>query len=183
MLFLMFRGMRVTSGKVTILKDTGNLIGQIPLLLECQSVLTKQLKMGWTRSQRLKSTNERVLPWLVRWAAMSSHGCPSRPSSKYFFPTTHYFNSFVSITQQAWQAVVLGLLSLSMCLWTHRNVFFLKTRTLRQLLEMADWQSSDPYNFPQCQRLWGEFWRLCPLIWESVGSVSFWTSRIRSRLR
>jgi hypothetical protein len=29
----MFRGMRVTSGKVTILKDTGNLIGQTPLLL------------------------------------------------------------------------------------------------------------------------------------------------------
>jgi hypothetical protein len=26
----MFRGMRVTSGKVTILKDTGNLIGQTP---------------------------------------------------------------------------------------------------------------------------------------------------------
>jgi hypothetical protein len=31
--FFMFRGMRVTSGKVTILKDTGNLIGQTPLLL------------------------------------------------------------------------------------------------------------------------------------------------------
>jgi hypothetical protein len=29
----MFRGMRVTSGKVTILKDTGNLIGQTSLLL------------------------------------------------------------------------------------------------------------------------------------------------------
>ncbi len=32
-------------------------------------------------------------------------------------PYTTYFKSFVPIAQQAWQAVVLGHLSLSMCLW------------------------------------------------------------------
>ncbi len=43
--------------------------------------------------------------------------CSRRPSSKYFFFTVPYFNSSVPIAQQAGQAVVLGRLSLSMCLW------------------------------------------------------------------
>jgi len=33
----------------------------------------------------------------------------------------HYFNSFVTITQQAGQAAVLGRLSLSMCLWERQT--------------------------------------------------------------
>ncbi len=33
------------------------------------------------------------------------------------FLTVHYFNSFVPIAQQSGQAVVLGCLSLSICLW------------------------------------------------------------------
>jgi hypothetical protein len=46
-----------------------------------------------------------VLPWLLYSAEY-----------KYFFLTIHYFNSFVLIAQQAGQAVVLGRLSLSMCM-------------------------------------------------------------------
>ncbi len=41
-----------------------------------------------------------VLPWLVRWAChagtrdfLSCVGCSSRPSTKYFFITIHYFTS------------------------------------------------------------------------------------------
>jgi hypothetical protein len=44
-----------------------------------------------------KSTNERDPSWSV-----------------------HYFSSFVSIAQQAGQKVVLGHLSLSMCLWSRQ---------------------------------------------------------------
>jgi hypothetical protein len=40
-------------------------------------------------------------------------GYSSRPSTKYFFLTVHYFNSFVPIAQQAGQAAVLGRLSLT----------------------------------------------------------------------
>ncbi len=43
-------------------------------------------------------------------------GCSSRPSTKYFFLTVHYLNSFVPIAQQAGQAAVLGRLSLSVSL-------------------------------------------------------------------
>ncbi len=35
----------------------------------------------------------------------------------YFYPTVHYFNSFVLIAQQAGPAVVQGRLSLDACLW------------------------------------------------------------------
>jgi hypothetical protein len=38
------------------------------------------------------------------------------------FLTVHYFNSFVPIAQQAGQAAVLGLLSISMCLWVWLTV-------------------------------------------------------------
>ncbi len=65
-----------------------------------------------------------VLPWLVRWAcragtrdfspALTALLCPVQ---NIFFPhNVHYFNSFVPITQQAGQAVVLGRLSPNMCL-------------------------------------------------------------------
>jgi hypothetical protein len=65
-----------------------------------------------------------VLPWLVRWACRSGtiHFCSAfaalfGPGQYNFFLTIHYFHSFVPIAQQAWQAAVLGRLSLSMCLW------------------------------------------------------------------
>ncbi len=64
-----------------------------------------------------------VLPWLVRRArrAGTRDFCPAfiavvGPVQNNFFRTVHYFNSFVPITQQAGQAVVLGHLSLNMCL-------------------------------------------------------------------
>jgi hypothetical protein len=38
------------------------------------------------------------------------------PVQKYFFLTIHFFNSLVPISHLAGQAVVLGFLSLSMCL-------------------------------------------------------------------
>jgi hypothetical protein len=69
-----------------------------------------------------------VLPWLVRlaWFACTRDilfclGCSSRPSKKYFFPlrTQQDLTSFVPIAHQAGQAVVLGRLSLSMCLWVN----------------------------------------------------------------
>jgi hypothetical protein len=73
-----------------------------------------------------KSTNEmkRVLSWLVRWVCRagkkdfcSAFAALVGPVTKYVFLIVHYFNSFLPIAQQARQAVVLGRLSLSMCLW------------------------------------------------------------------
>jgi hypothetical protein len=64
-----------------------------------------------------KSTNERGPSFFVRLA------CRVPPVQEIFIlPMTalvgpvHYFNSFVPIAQPAGQAVVLGRLSLSMCL-------------------------------------------------------------------
>ncbi len=48
-------------------------------------------------------------------------GWYGRPSKKYFFFKVYYFNSLVPITQQARQAVVLGRLSLCMCLWMRKT--------------------------------------------------------------
>ncbi len=63
--------------------------------------------MGTQRVQR-----KGALPRLVRWA--------SRAGTRDFCPAwaVQYFNSLVPITQQAGQAVVLGHLSPSLCLWT-----------------------------------------------------------------
>jgi hypothetical protein len=56
-----------------------------------------------------------VLPWLVRWAchAGTRDFCLALaalvgPVQNIFFLTVRYFNSFNSIAQQAYQAVVLG---------------------------------------------------------------------------
>jgi hypothetical protein len=64
-----------------------------------------------------------ALTWLVRWACRGGSRvfCPALsalvcPVQNIFFLTVHYFNSFIPIAQQAGQAVVLGRLSLSMCL-------------------------------------------------------------------
>ncbi len=69
-------------------------------------------------------TLKEVLPWLVRWACRAGgtrNFCSALaallgPVQKNFSLTLHYFHSFVPIAQQAGQAVVLGRLSLRMCL-------------------------------------------------------------------
>jgi hypothetical protein len=68
-----------------------------------------------------------VLSWSVRLACRASTrntrdfcsasiGCSCRPSTKYYFLAAYYFNYIVPNAQQVVQAVVLGRLSLSMCL-------------------------------------------------------------------
>ncbi len=90
----------------------------------------REIRVGWPLmtveaevNGDWKSTNERG-PSLVDSLGLSCRyksflfclGCYSRPSTKYFFPSVHCFNSFIPIVQQAGQAVVLGRLSLCMCL-------------------------------------------------------------------
>ncbi len=64
-----------------------------------------------------------VLLWLVRWACRAGTRDFCSALAALFgliqnnFPTVHYFNAYVPITQQAGQAAVLDRLSLSMCLW------------------------------------------------------------------
>jgi hypothetical protein len=67
-----------------------------------------------------------ALPWVVCWAfrACTRYICPALPAlvgpiQKIFFLTEDYFNSFVQIAEQAEQAVMLGRLSLNMCLWVN----------------------------------------------------------------
>jgi hypothetical protein len=65
-----------------------------------------------------------VLSRLVRWACRAGtkdfcSALAARVGSAHniFFLAIHFFNSFVTITQQAGQAAVLGRMSLSVCLW------------------------------------------------------------------
>ncbi len=65
----------------------------------------------------------KVLSWLVRWAYRagtrgfcSALAALGGPVQNIFNLIVHYFNSCVSIAQQAGQAAVLGRLSLSVCL-------------------------------------------------------------------
>ncbi len=71
-----------------------------------------------------KSTNERLVRWDchtgTRDCCFLCLGCSTVPVQNIFFLTVHYFNSFFPIAQQAGQAVVLGHLSLSMCLWSRQ---------------------------------------------------------------
>ena len=69
-----------------------------------------------------------VLPWLVRWACRASTrdfypalAALVGPVQKIFFSSlqTILFHFICPIAQQAEQAVVLGRLSLSMCLWIY----------------------------------------------------------------
>jgi hypothetical protein len=60
-----------------------------------------------------------VLPWSARCARADIRDvCPA-------LVAVHYFSSFVLIAQQAVQAVVLGHLSLNVCLWVQPIVFLL----------------------------------------------------------
>jgi hypothetical protein len=72
------------------------------------------------------------MPWLIRWACRTGT-CDFRDFcsaldalvgsiQNIFFLVLHYLNSFAPLAQQAGQTVVLGRLSLSMCLWLHPPV-------------------------------------------------------------
>ncbi len=82
------------------------------------------LNQRWKGAQRVQMKLERD-PSLVCSLGLSCrykrflfcHGYFSLPKTNYFLLTVHYFNSFVSIAQQAGQAAVLGRRSLFMCLW------------------------------------------------------------------
>ncbi len=66
-----------------------------------------------------------VLPWWVRWTcrAGTRYFCPALAAVVgQCIPYRTLFYSFVPIAQQAWQAVLLGHLSLCMCLWRWSTV-------------------------------------------------------------
>ncbi len=86
----------------------------------------RQERGGWplltveTENGDSKSTND----WLVRLACRAGTRtfCSALAAlvgavQNIFFLSVHYFNSCVLIAQQVGQAVVLGRLSLNMCLW------------------------------------------------------------------
>jgi hypothetical protein len=61
---------------------------------------------------------------MFRWVGRAGTFCLASaalagPVQNIFSLAVHYFNLFVPIAQQAGQAVVLGCLSLSMCLWIY----------------------------------------------------------------
>ncbi len=83
----------------------------------------------WTEVNRYsKSTNERgasVVGLLSLSCNSTRDFCSALaavvgPVQNIFSSFVHYFNSFVPVTQQARQAVVLDRLSLSTCLWEWR---------------------------------------------------------------
>ncbi len=63
-----------------------------------------------------KSTNERG-PSLVGSLGLSALAATAQYKNFFFLPTL--FQLFCPIGQQAWQAAVLGRLSLNMCLWCY----------------------------------------------------------------
>jgi hypothetical protein len=67
----------------------------------------------------LKPSRHRVLGWFVGLAVLVQEllWLLVGPIENIFSVNLHYFNAFVSITQQPWQVTVLGRLSLSVCLW------------------------------------------------------------------
>ncbi len=80
------------------------------------------LKLSWMETQRVQMKG--LLPWLVRSArcAGTRDFCPALAAlvglvqKKFSHRTLLYFTSFVSIAQQAGQAVLPGRLSLNMCI-------------------------------------------------------------------
>jgi hypothetical protein len=55
---------------------------------------------------------------------LSCLGCSSRPRTKYFCLTVHYFNTFYPFAQQAGQAVVPCRLSLNICPWAGHCLYY-----------------------------------------------------------
>ncbi len=83
-------------------------------------LLTFETEVKWgLKEYKMKG----ILPWLVHWSCRvgTRNFCPVLTvlvSTKYFFRViVFYFNSFVLTAQQSGKLVVLGRLSLSMCLW------------------------------------------------------------------
>ncbi len=79
---------------------------------------------NWGERGLKKDWKGSLLGWFVGLVVqvqenLSCFRCSSRPSTKYFFLTLHFFNSFVPNAQQAGQAAVLGRLSPSVCLCIH----------------------------------------------------------------
>ncbi len=69
------------------------------------------------------------LGWL-RWAGRAGTFCPASaalvgPAQNIFSLAVHYINSFVPIAPQAGQAVVLGRLSINMCLSLGESITYL----------------------------------------------------------
>ncbi len=103
------------------------LMGRFLVGIESWPLLTVEIESNGDS----KSTNERG-PSLVSSLGLSCRykgflsriGSSNQPSTQYFFPhCTQYFNPFVSIAQQAGQAVMLGRLSLSMWVGILTQVF------------------------------------------------------------
>ncbi len=78
----------------------------------------------------LWSTNERVLPWLVRWARRaatrdfySALAVLASPEQNIFFLAAHFFHFMCPHRPATWggQLVVPGRLSLNMCLWFQQS--------------------------------------------------------------
>ncbi len=96
-------------------------------------VVARETREGWLlltdeteANGDLESSMKGALPWLVRWACRAGTrdfclalGALVGPEQKYFFPSPHNIaiHLSLSIAQQARQAVVLGRLSLNICLW------------------------------------------------------------------
>jgi hypothetical protein len=85
-----------------------------------------------------------VLPWLVSWALQAGtiNFCPALAvlvgtvQNMFFLTKKHYPNSFVPIAKQAWQAVVPGRLSLSMCFVPGRLSLYMRLWRRQQKLRI-----------------------------------------------
>ncbi len=90
-------------------------------------LLTVEIEVNGIQRVQMKG----ALPWLVSWACRagtrdfcSTLAALVGPVQNIFFLTVHFFNSFVTIAQQAGhgQAAVLGRLSLHKCLWSYAEL-------------------------------------------------------------
>jgi hypothetical protein len=147
------------------------------------SVITRETREGWPQltvgteaNGDSRSTNDRDPSfWLVRWAHLcrynrflSSLGCSSRASTKYFFPHRTLFQFIFPISQQPEQAVVPGRLSPNVCLcslWPSRPV----RNGLRSLLISNLSQSSHSFFSVSLVFL---RWKCRPLFTSSVHFLS-----------
>ena len=66
-------------------------------------------------TQRVQMTV--VLPWLVRWACLAGKRDFCSALAALVSPVQNIFFPHRTLAQQAGQAVVLGRLSLSVCVW------------------------------------------------------------------
>jgi hypothetical protein len=92
-----------------------------------------------------------VLPWLVRLALhagtrdfFSALAALVRTEQNIFFLTVNFFNPFVPFDRQAGQAVVMGRLSLSICMSLHGRNLQVISRFIQMgvLLNTMFWQKN-----------------------------------------